>query len=52
MNNVLRCVQHLLTYSLSYVAIATAGSAAAGTMKMSVMGAALVAIFLSIGLLL
>ena len=51
MNNVLLCVQHILTYSLSYVAIATAGSAA-GTMQMSVMGAALVAIFLSIGLLL
>ena len=45
------CEQHILTYGLSYVAIATAGSAA-GTMKMSVMGAALVAIFLSIGLLL
>ena len=41
----------LANISLSYVAIATAGNAA-GTMKMSVMGAALVAIFLSIGLLL
>ena len=45
-------MQHILTYSPSYVAIATAGSAAAGTMKMSVMNAAPVAIFLSIGLLL
>ena len=46
-------MQHLLTYSLSYVAIATTGStSSAGTTKMSVMGAALVAIFLSIGLLL
>ena len=51
-SNVLMCVQHLLIYSVAYVAIVTAGSAAAGTMKMSVMGAALVAIFLSIGLLL
>ena len=41
----------LANISLSYVAIATAGSAA-GTMKMSVMGAVLVAISLSIGLLL
>ena len=41
------CMQHLLTYSLSYVAIATAVSAA-GTMKMSVMGAALSAILVSL----
>ena len=51
-SNLLMCEQHILTYGLSYVAIATTGSAAAGTMKMSVMGAALVAISLSIGLLL
>jgi len=50
-NNILLWVQHLLTHSVSYVAVATVGSAA-GTMKMSVMGAGLVAIFLSIGLLL
>ena len=41
----------MLPYSVSYVAIATTVSAA-GTTKMTVMGAALVAIFLSIGLLL
>ena len=45
-------MQHILIHSLSYVATATAGSAA-GTMKMSVIGAAaLVAIFNSIGQLL
>ena len=49
-SNLLMCVQHMLTPSVSYVVIAT--GSAMGTMKMSVMGAALVAIFLSIGLLL
>ena len=44
-------MQRILTNSLSYVATATAGSAA-GTIKMSVMGTVLVTIFLSIGLLL
>ena len=48
--SILMCMQHSVIYSLSYVAIAT--GSAAGTTKMSVMGAALVAIFLSIGLLL